>query len=91
MIALLGWEITTVRAVELRSGYRLQATAEASAEAAFPVPPRRAHDTLQPKDESIIVGYYTSAEVLPLGFPKPKMNKERIALQWQDMTVLTVP
>ena len=41
-------EITTVRAVELRSGYRLQATAEASAEAAFPVPPRRAHDTLQP-------------------------------------------
>ena len=48
VIALLGWEITTVRAVELRSGYRLQATAEASAEAAFPVPPRRAHDTLQP-------------------------------------------
>ena len=42
-------EITAVRAVELRSGYRLQATAEASAEAAFPVPPpRRAHDTLQP-------------------------------------------
>ena len=29
------------------------------------IPPRRAHDTLQPQDESIIVGYYTSAEVLP--------------------------
>src|SRR5699024_10431541 len=27
------------------------------------IPPRRAHDTLQPQDESIIVGYYTSAEV----------------------------
>ena len=26
-----------------------------------PHPPRRAHDTLQPQDESIIVGYYTSA------------------------------
>ena len=38
--ALLGWEITAVRAVELQSGYRLQATAAASAEAAFPVPPR---------------------------------------------------
>ena len=32
---------------------------------ASPFPPRRAHDTLQPQDESIIVGYYTSAEVLP--------------------------
>ena len=29
------------------------------------IPPRRAHDTLQPQDESIIVGYYTSAEVPP--------------------------
>ena len=28
-------------------------------------PPRRAHDTLQPQDESIIVGYYTSVEVHP--------------------------
>ena len=27
---------------------------QASAEAAHPVPPRRAHDTLQPQDESII-------------------------------------
>ena len=33
------WESTAVCAVELRSGYRLQATAEAFAEAAFPVPP----------------------------------------------------
>ena len=48
VIAQYGWEISIVRAVELQSGYRLQATAEASAEAAFPVPPRRAHDTLQP-------------------------------------------
>ncbi len=30
-----------------------------------PHPPRRAHDTLQPKDESIIVGYYTSAGSAP--------------------------
>ena len=29
------------------------------------IPPRRAHDTLQPQDESIIVGYYTSTEVPP--------------------------
>ena len=29
------------------------------------IPPRRAHDTLQPQNESIIVGYYTSAEVPP--------------------------
>ena len=48
VIAQYGWEISIARAVELRSGYRLQATAEASAEAAFPVLPRRAHDTLQP-------------------------------------------
>ena len=40
VIAQYGWEISIARAVELRSGYRLQATAEASAEAAFPVPPR---------------------------------------------------
>ena len=32
-------------------------------------PPRRAHDTLQPQDESIIVGYYTSAEVHPPKLP----------------------
>ena len=48
VIAQYGWEISIVRAVELRSGHRFQATAEASAEDAFPVPPRRAHDTLQP-------------------------------------------
>ena len=80
VIAQYGWEISIVRAVELQSGYRLQATAEASAEAAFPVPPRGwippiagemsrsdkggagpagPHDTLQPPDESIIMGYYT--------------------------------
>lgn len=43
---------------------------QASAEAAHPVPPRRAHDTLQPQDESIIVGYYTSAEV-----PSPRRRQ----------------
>ena len=36
-------------------------TAKAPAGAAYP--PRRAHDTLQPQDESIIVGYYTFAKV----------------------------
>ena len=90
VIAQYGWEISIVRAVELQSGYRLQATAEASAEAAFPVPPRRAHDTLQPQDESIIVGYYTSAEVPPPASFSIKIRKERIDLQWQEMTVLTV-
>ena len=35
------------------------------------IPPRRAHDTLQPQDESIIVGYYTSAEVPPRKLPRP--------------------
>ena len=38
-------------------------------------PPRRAHDTLQPQDESIIVGYYTSAEVHP-----PKATRISTAL-----------
>ena len=91
VIAQHDWAITIVRAVELQSGYRLQATAEASADAAFPVPPRRAHGTLQPQDESVIVGYYTSAEVPPLASFSIKIRKERIDLQWQDMTVLTVP
>lgn len=40
VIAQHDWAITVVRAVELQSGYRLQATAAASAEAAFPGPPR---------------------------------------------------
>ena len=76
----------------LQSGYYLQATAEASAEAAFPVPPRRAHDTLQPQDESIIVGYYTSAEV-----HSPKAARISTALVgekgvlWQEATVFIVP
>ena len=54
-----------VHAADLRCGYHMQAVAEAYAEAAYFAPPRRAHDTLQPQDESIIVGYYTSAEVHP--------------------------
>ena len=39
--------------------------------------PRRAHDTLQPQDESIIVGYYTSAEVLPRNLPRPAQSEIR--------------
>ena len=44
-------------------GYRVQTTklVEASAEAACPL--GRAHGTLQPQDESTIVGYYTFAKV----------------------------
>ena len=42
-----------------------------------PFPPRRAHDTLQPQDESIIVGYYTSAEVLPRKLPHPVQSEIR--------------
>lgn len=55
-------------------------------------PPRRAHDTLQPQDESIIVGYYTSAEVHP-----PKATRISTALVgekgvlWQEATVSIVP
>lgn len=90
VIAQYGWEISIIRAVELQSGYRLQATAEASAEAALSVPPRRAHDTLQPKDESIIVGYYTSAEVPPPHLPR-KYESRKEETEWQEMTVLTVP
>ena len=53
-------------------------TGKASAEAAYPPrPPRRAHDTLQPQDESIIVGYYTSAEVLPWKLPRPAQSEIR--------------
>ena len=43
------------------------------------IPPRRAHDTLQPQDESIIVGYYTSAEVFPqnaIPYHQPKLQEE---------------
>lgn len=41
------------------------------------IPPRRAHDTLQPQDESIIVSYYTSAEVLPQKLPRPAQSEIR--------------
>ena len=41
------------------------------------IPPRRAHDTLQPQDESIIVGYYTSAEVPPRKLPRPAQSEIR--------------
>ncbi len=72
-------------------GYHLQAEkgGEAPAGAASP---SRAHDTLQPQDESIIVGYYTSAEVHP-----PKATRISTALVgekgvlWQEATVSIVP
>lgn len=35
--------------------------------------------------------YYTSAEVPPLASFAIKIRKERIDLQWQEMTALTVP
>ena len=38
--------------------HQVRTAAPAGAES--PVPPRRAHGTLQPEDESTIVGYYTS-------------------------------
>lgn len=56
-----------------------------------PHPPRRAHGTLQPQDESVIAGYYTSAEVFP---PQPTFSKiliQEVFCLWQEATVLTVP
>ena len=55
-------------------------------------PPRRAHDTLQPQDESMIVGYYTSAEVHPQKLPasQPPLWGEKGVL-WQEATVSIVP
>ena len=56
------------------------------------IPSRRAHDTLQPQDESIIVGYYTSAEVHPQKLPasQPPLWGEKGVL-WQETTVSIVP
>ena len=56
------------------------------------IPPRRAHDTLQPQDESIIVGYYTSAEVHSQKLPasQPPLWGEKGVL-WQEATVSIVP
>ena len=42
-----------------------------------PHTPSEAHDTLQPQDESIIVGYYTSAEVPPRKLPRPAQSEIR--------------
>ena len=41
------------------------------------IPSRRAHNTLQPQDESVIVGYYTSTEVLPRKLPHPAQSEIR--------------
>ena len=69
----------------------MQAVAEASAEAAHPVPPRRAHGTLQPQDESVIVGYYTSAEVHPRGLQCPYKLKLEVFCLWQEAMALIAP
>src|SRR5699024_12616383 len=50
---------------------------------ALPIyPPRRAHGTLQPPAESVIVGYYTSAEVhlpgLPVSLPPRDRKSTRL-------------
>ena len=68
----------------------MQAVAEASAEAAHPVPPRRAHGTLQPQDESVIVGYYTSTEVRSRGLQCPYKLKIGGVL-WQEAMALIAP
>ena len=49
-------------------------------------PPRRAHGTLQPLAESVIVGYYTSAEVHLPGLPVslPPSGRERSAMARGD-------
>ena len=51
-----------------------------------PHPPRRAHDTLQPQDESIIVGYYTSAG----SAPRPAGRTNEKGALWRETTGLTV-
>ena len=51
------------------------------------IPSRRAHDTLQPQDESIIVGYYTSAG----SAPRPAGRTNVKGALWRETTGLTVP
>lgn len=51
------------------------------------ISPRRAHDTLQPQDESIIVGYYTSAG----SAPRPAGRTNVKGALWRETTGLTVP
>ena len=45
------------------------------------------HDTLQPQDESIIVGYYTSAG----SAPRPTGRTNEKGALWRETTGLTVP
>ena len=54
-------------------------------------PPRRAHDTLQPQDESIIVGYYTLKKCRSLRFPNLTAVYQQKGALWQETTGLTVP
>ena len=70
----------------LQSGYYLHASHGRGFRRSR-IPPRRAHDTLQPQDESIIVGYYTSAgsALRPAGRTNVK------GALWRETTGLTVP
>ena len=54
------------------------------------IPPRISHDTLQPQNESIIVGYYTSAEVFPKRYPEPQTQITGGKSLWQEATVFIV-
>ena len=55
------------------------------------IPPRRAHDTLQPQDESIIVGYYTFAKVsLRTATPYNTNKNTGGKCLWQDAMVSIV-
>ena len=83
-------EITVVRG-RICNLYTTCKPPKALASAAFPVPPRRAHDTLQPSDESIIVGYYTLKKCRSLRFPNLTAEIQQKGALWQETTGLTVP
>ena len=56
------------------------------------MPPRRAHGTLQPKDESVIVGYYTSRrKCLPNAAPSYINQLSGGKCLWQEAMVSIVP
>lgn len=51
--------------------------------------PRGAHGTLQPPDESIIVGYYTLKKCRSLRFPNLTAVYQQKGALWQETTGLT--
>ena len=53
--------------------------------------PAGPHDTLQPPDESIIVGYYTLKKCRSLRFPNLAAVYQQKGALWQETTGLTVP